>query len=95
MLKNNRESIRKSKFISILFMVLHIAGFVSSIDAVMGTRTSQGAIAWVISLNTFLSIALPAYWVKGRSQFNGYVKASLEDESELSYVGTRIREDKS
>lgn len=95
MLKNTREFIRKSKYLSILFMMLHLAGFASSIDAVMGTRTSQGAIAWVISLNTFPSIALPAYWVLGRSQFNGYVKARQEDESDLSYIGTRIRKDKS
>lgn len=94
MLKNTRAFIRKSKYLSILFMVLHIAGFISSIDAVMSTRTSQGAIAWVISLNTFPSIALPAYWVLGRSQFNGYVKARQEDESELSYIGTQIRKNK-
>ena len=95
MLKTTREFIRKSKYLSILFIVLHIAGFISSIDAVMSTRTSQGAIAWVISLNTFPSIALPAYWVLGRSQFNGYVKARQEDESELSFISTQIRKDKS
>ena len=95
MLKTTREFIRKSKYLSILFMILHLAGFASSIDAVMGTRTSQGAIAWVISLNTFPSIALPAYWVLGRSQFNGYVKARQEDESELSFIATQIRKDKS
>ncbi|MDX2493408.1 MAG: hypothetical protein QNK27_00400 [Desulfuromusa sp.] len=41
----------------------------------MSTRTSQGAIAWVVSLITFPSLALPAYWILGRSRFNGYVKA--------------------
>jgi len=95
MLKKTREFIRKSKYISLLFIVLHIAGFISSIDAVMSTRTSQGAIAWVISLNTFPSISVPAYWVLGRSKFNGYVIARQEDESDLSHLAARVRKDKS
>lgn len=72
------------KYLSVLYIILHIAGFLTSIDAVMGTRTPQGAIAWVISLNTFPSLALPAYWVFGRSKFNGYTRAFQEDESDLA-----------
>jgi cardiolipin synthase len=41
----------------------------------MSTRTSQGTIAWVVSLNTFPYLAVPAYWILGRSRFKGYVKA--------------------
>ena len=41
----------------------------------MSTRTSQGAIAWAVSLNTFPYLAVPAYWVFGRSKFQGYVVA--------------------
>ncbi len=94
MVNNIKTLIRNSRYISLLFVLLHLAGFVSSIDAVMSTRTSQGAIAWVISLNTFPSISLPAYWVLGRSQFNGYVKARQEDESDLSSIAAQVREDK-
>ena len=50
----------------------HTLGFISSIHAVMSTRTSQGAIAWVVSLNTLPYLAVPAYWVLGRSRFQGY-----------------------
>lgn len=39
----------------------------------METRTSQGAIAWAVSLNTFPYLAVPAYWVFGRTKFEGYV----------------------
>lgn len=53
--------------ILILFQIL---GFVSSINAILQVRTSQGAIAWAISLNTFPLISVPAYWVFGRSKFN-------------------------
>jgi cardiolipin synthase len=64
-------------------VVFHVLGFISSIHAVMGTRTSQGAIAWVISLNTFPYIAVPAYWVLGRSRFQGYVTARQEGDHEI------------
>ena len=58
-----------------LVTLFHVMGFTSSIHAVMSTRTSQGAIAWAVSLNTFPYLAVPAYWVLGRSKFQGYVVA--------------------
>ncbi|MDF7799665.1 cardiolipin synthase [Pontiellaceae bacterium B1224] len=56
--------------VTILF---HLMGFISSIFAVMTARTSQGSIAWAISLNTCPYVAVPAYWFLGRSHFEGYV----------------------
>lgn len=55
-----------------LVIVMHTLGALSSVQAVMSTRTSQGAIAWAISLNTFPYVAVPAYWVFGQSRFDGY-----------------------
>jgi cardiolipin synthase len=55
--------------------IFHVLGFSSSIHAVMTARTSQGAIAWVVSLNTFPYVTVPAYWFLGRSRFHGYVMA--------------------
>ena len=55
--------------------VFHLLGAISSIHAIMDTRTSQGAIAWAVSLNTFPYVAVPAYWVLGRSRFQGYTTA--------------------
>lgn len=51
---------------------MHVLGALTSVQAVMATRTSQGAIAWAISLNTFPYVAVPAYWVFGQSKFDGY-----------------------
>ncbi len=59
-------------------LLFHVLGFVSSINAVMSTRTSQGAVAWAIFLNTFPYVAVPSYWVLGRSRFQGYVTARQE-----------------
>ena len=73
-------------------IVAHILGFVSSIDAVWSTRTSQGAIAWAVVLNTFPYVAVPAYWVLGRSRFRGYVTARQGEDSEIRYVALDARE---
>ncbi len=47
--------------IFIVVLVAQVLGIVSAVDAVMTTRTSQGAIAWAVCLVTFPYIAVPAY----------------------------------
>ncbi len=59
--------------VPVVVAVAHALGLLSAVHALMGTRTSQGAIAWIVSLVSFPWIAVPAYWVFGRSKFNGYV----------------------
>ena len=61
--------------IAALVVLFHLLGFFSSIHAIMSTRTEQGAVAWAVSLNAFPYVAVPAYWVLGRSRFEGYVTA--------------------
>ena len=64
-------------------IAFHVVGFVSSIDAVMSTRTAQGAVAWAVTLNAFPYLAVPAYWILGRSKFEGYVTARQEGDQEI------------
>ena len=45
----------------------------------MESRTPQGAIAWALGLVTFPYLAVPAYWVFGRSKFHGFVKLLRDD----------------
>jgi len=80
------KKVKKRMIVSIIVIVFHVLGFLSSIHAVMSTRTSQGAIAWVVSLNTFPYIAVPAYWVFGRSGFRGYVTARQTGDLEIQYI---------
>ena len=56
----------------IIAIVFHVVGILSSLNAVMTARTSQGAIAWIIFLISFPYLAVPAYWILGRSRFHGY-----------------------
>ncbi len=62
----------------------HLLGIVSALNAVMKVRTSQGAIAWVTLLLTFPYVAVPLYWLFGRSKFNGYAAARKETEKLVS-----------
>ncbi|NOZ93914.1 MAG: cardiolipin synthase [Acidobacteria bacterium] len=72
--------------VTIVMVSFHLVGFVSSIHAVMSTRTSQGAIAWAVSLNTFPYIAVPAYWILGRSRFQGYVTARRAGDRKIQHL---------
>jgi len=72
--------------IALAIVVFHVLGVISSIHAIMHTRTEQGTIAWAVSLNTFPYVAVPAYWVLGRSRFQGYVSARRERMEEIAGV---------
>ncbi len=54
---------------------VHSLGLWNAAHAVMTVRSSQGAIAWSLSLIMFPWIGLPLYWVLGRSEFRGYSEA--------------------
>jgi len=77
--------------LAIAALVFHILGFLSSIDAVMSTRTSQGAIAWAVVLNTFPYVAVPAYWILGRSKFQGYVTARQQGHLKIQGLAEQVK----
>ncbi|MGB6363266.1 MAG: cardiolipin synthase [Thermoanaerobaculia bacterium] len=83
---------KKMWIVIALVIVFHVVGFFSSLDAVMSARTSQGAIAWAVSLNTFPYLAVPAYWVLGRSRFEGYVNARQDGDHEIRHIALGAKE---
>ncbi len=70
-------------FIFILIICMHSLGILSALRALFTTRSSQGAIAWIMSMITFPYFAVPLYWVFGRNRFYGYVKARREGDKEI------------
>jgi cardiolipin synthase len=78
--------------VTAVVLIFHLFGVVSSIHAVMSTRTSQGAIAWLVSLNTFPYLAVPAYWVLGRSRFRGYVLARRSTDVRNEHIRREVIE---
>ena len=77
---------RRSRVAAAFFALAQVVGFVSSLHALMSVRTPQGTVAWVVSLNTFPAVAVPVYWVFGRSNFKGYVVLRQEEDSQLRGV---------
>jgi cardiolipin synthase A/B len=72
--------------ILILSILIVIFATLSIISALMETRTPQGSVAWILSLFYFPWVAVPVYWIFGRSRFRGYIdmndvypKAILEE----------------
>ncbi|NJK56315.1 MAG: cardiolipin synthase [Pleurocapsa sp. SU_5_0] len=59
----------------IVSLVVHIIGIANAAHAVMNVRSSRGAIAWAISLVTFPWLAIPLYWIFGKTRFQGYSEA--------------------
>ena len=72
--------------------LFYILGLISAIHAVMYARTSQGAIAWALSLITLPYFAVPAYWIFGRRKFEGYVVARKAASNVTDLIPERLKE---
>ena len=70
----------------------YVLGGLSALDAVMKTRTAQGATAWVIALISMPFVALPLYWVFGRAKFAGYTQTLKEFDAEVDVQLQNARE---
>jgi len=58
-----------------LVAVAHVLGAIAACHAILNTRTSQGAIAWAVSLVSMPYLTVIPYLFLGRSRFKGYVDA--------------------
>ncbi len=64
-----------------LIFLAHALGVIAAGHAILNTRTSQGAIAWAVSLVAVPYVTLIPYLFLGRSKFSGYVdKRRIESE---------------
>jgi len=63
---------------------LYLAGALTALDAVMKSRTPQGATAWVFALATLPFAALPLYWIFGRTTFEDYTSALRQLDTDVA-----------
>lgn len=61
--------------VAIYTVVVQLLAIAAAIEAILKTRTSQGAVAWSLSLILMPTVMLPLYWIFGRRKFRGYAKA--------------------
>ena len=73
-------------------MLFYVAGFIAAGHAILSARTSQGAIAWSVSLVAMPFIAVPAYLVFGRNKFEGMVGAYELRQNEIDDLVAELRE---
>ena len=68
----------------VILALLHVLGFVLSIQALFSVRTPQGTIGWIVSLNALPAVAVPAYLVFGRSKFKGFIFARQIEDADMT-----------
>jgi len=83
---------RRKRFAALFLVIAHVVGALTSVQAVMTVRTSQGATAWAVALNTFPYLAVPAYWIFGRSKFEGYISERRGTDEKSTPVVATLRD---
>jgi cardiolipin synthase len=77
---------------ALMVAAFYIVGYLHVLHALMHVRTSQGTIAWVISLVTVPFLAIPLYWLLGRTRFSGHVGGRREKDVRLAKLATSMHE---
>ena len=80
-------------FTSIVVAICELAGFLTALKAIMETRTAQGSIAWAVSLIALPYVAVPAYWIFGRTKFAGYVTARRMEMLKVNKLARKLAEE--
>lgn len=76
----------------VVLMAFYVVGFLHILHALMHTRTSQGTIAWAVSLFSLPFFAIPLYWLLGRNKFSGYVRARRSNDEKLRKLAEEMRD---
>ncbi len=73
-------------------LLFYVIGILHVSHALMHVRTSQGTIAWVISLMTVPFVAIPLYWLLGRTRFSKKIGGRRENDSRLNLIAVAMHE---
>ena len=76
----------------VMLIVFYGVGILHVLHALMNVRTSQGTVAWVISLLTVPIVASPLYWMLGRTRFSREISGRRKMDSQLGKLAKRMRE---
>ncbi len=76
----------------VMILVFYVIGILHMLHALMHVRTSQGTIAWVISLITIPFVAIPFYWLLGRTRFSGYIGGRRQQDERLGKLAESMHE---
>ncbi|MFT6578094.1 MAG: cardiolipin synthase [Zhongshania sp.] len=71
---------------ALLAAIFAVLGVLSALEAILKTRTAQGAVAWAIVLVGFPPVFVPLYWIFGRRKFRGYALAKRNNHLQIDEV---------
>ena len=69
-------------------LILYVVGWLHVLHALMHVRTSQGTVAWAVSLLSVPFLAIPLYWLLGRTRFSRDIGGRREQDEELAKLTT-------
>jgi len=78
--------------LGLVVVLIYILALATAAEAIMESRSPQGAIAWAISLITFPWISLPLYLVLGRKKFHGYVDARHSGNLQINKIAEDLNQ---
>lgn len=73
-------------------LIFYVVGILHVLHALMHVRTSQGTIAWVISLLTIPFLAIPMYWLLGRTRFSRNIGGRREKDGRLGKLAATMHQ---
>ncbi|MCF7858623.1 MAG: cardiolipin synthase [Candidatus Cloacimonetes bacterium] len=78
-------------FLWLALIGFHILGFIAALDAIWKGRTSQGSVAWAVTLILFPYLAVPLYWLFGDRKFYGYINARRSGDLKINALAQNLR----
>ncbi len=78
------------QIIAIAYLLLELVALIAALEALLSTRTPQGAIAWSLFLIMFPILALPLYLLFGGRKFSGYVSSRRSGNEPLQQLVRRV-----
>lgn len=63
------------EIVAAVIAIIQLLGLVCAMHAVMTNRSTQGTIAWSLSLVIFPTITIPLYLMFGRNRLQGYIQS--------------------
>lgn len=76
-------------WLSTFFVTVEILGIIAAIHALFTVRTSQGAVAWAVSLLFMPVLTLIPYLIFGRNKFSAYIKARREVDNDMREISNK------
>ncbi|MCM2375183.1 cardiolipin synthase [Aporhodopirellula aestuarii] len=85
--------LHRKRLTAAFLMIAHLLGMIASVNVLSESRTPQGAIAWIVSLNTFPYVAVPLYWTIGETDYGEHALTYRASRSSGTHIVEQLYDD--